>query len=554
MRKFYGQVRAAATERAMLESLGVEVAPLRTEDGESFYVAVSEAAHPRLTELANDFPARLHARTPDLDGPLSVVLLGPEDRAAERAFLDFRAAQGGPAPAWHAIQREALAFKGVRWRPGLSEAKVAEVLAAQDEGVNAAVGCYATLDALADKVRSSRHWARGEIFTFALDDTRFVVMKQIAPSSCEMLTLTHHGYHDVLTAYRFAQQELVETLRGYLQVQPEPALRYAQAPGTALNGYVIGHRAKLYRSGMGEATIVGVREDAGKTLVALQFDTPQRTDAPALTPFTHLDIEGTALAATWMLQPQAAAGAIAPDGRMAPVVPDEPPYRNGILLLHGTTVAFTDDAGQTRTGRVANAYTVNDRAAGRPIDVRTGPFLPSDPSANTTTVSERAISAIVERSGWSADYARTPREARIATVAAMRFRAHWDATFTLPGERVVDAANFSAAAGYSDADRRAIAALAVGQEWVCPDNGRAHTVRRLPDAGLSLDPAHMAVIAEEFVDRPGVASAIDAPAAPDAAPCAHDYQPTAFGGWRCQYCSQEGANPGESRPYDDLSP
>ncbi|WP_454727951.1 MULTISPECIES: hypothetical protein [Cupriavidus] len=500
MTRFYGRVTAPESERGLLESLGIEVAPLRAEDGAVFCVRMDIAGRDGLQDLGGDFPHTLYRRAPDLDGPLSVVTLGPEERAAERAFVDFHAAQGGAAPAWLAIQREALASKGVRWRPGMPDAKVAALLAAHGEGMSPAkVGRYVTLDALAEAVRGSRQWAQGEIFTFALDDTRYVVMKQIAPAGCEMMTLTHHGLHDVLTAYRYGQQELADTLRDYLGVAHAPALRYAQAPGFALNGYVVGHRARLARSGSGEATIVGVRAAAGQTLVSLQFDAPAPAETPAGAVYHHLDIDGTALAATWALAPGAARGAVTPAGRLAPVLPEHPPYRDEILLLHGSLIEFTDDAGQTRTRRVSNKYTVADRAAGRAIDVRTGPFNPRAPSAHTATPVEADVTRIIELSGWSVDYARTPREARIAAVAAMRFRAHWGETFTLPGERVVDAAEFNAAAGYSAADRRAIAALAVGQAWACPEYGRAHTVRRLPDQGLSLDPARMAVIASEFV-------------------------------------------------------
>lgn len=74
------------------------------------------------------------------------------------------------------------------------------------------IGHYASIEALASKVRSSTHWTMGETFCCALDQGRFVIMKQIAPSSCEMLTITQNGVHDVLTAYRFEQKELVDLL------------------------------------------------------------------------------------------------------------------------------------------------------------------------------------------------------------------------------------------------------------------------------------------------------------------------------------------------------
>lgn len=494
--RYYGRVTAAASERVMLESLGVEVAPLRAEDAESFYVRMDDTARARLAELATDFPHVLHRRSPDLIGPLSVLTLGPAERAAEVAFLDYREGLGGQPPAWMGMQREALAHKGVSWRPGLSDAQVAEVLAAQEEGTNPSkIGRYVTLDALAEKVRSSRHWDQGEIFTCALDDARFVVMKQVAPASCEMLTLTHHGYHDVLTAYRYDQQELVEQLRGYLQVAPEPALRYAQAPGFAIGGFVVGNRAKM-QGNANEATIVGLRTEHGQTRVTLQFGEPQPVDAPEGATGQFFDLDWRNITATWAPGPVAATGSVSESGTVArPVLPELPPYRDDILLLHGSIIEFTDEAGQPRIGRVSNKYTVVDRAAGRQIAVRTG--------ADTATVSEDSITRIVELSGWSADYARTPQEARAAAVASRRFRAYWDEAFVLPGERVVDAADFSAAAGYSAEDRRAIAALQVGQTWESPDYGRAHYVTRLPDHGPSLDPARMQVIWNDFVSLDG---------------------------------------------------
>jgi len=78
------------------------------------------------------------------------------------------------------------------------------------------IGHYANLDDLAEKVRSSKNWSMGEVFACALDSDRFVVMKQVAPASCEMVTITQNGFHDVLTAFRFGQQELVDQLRVYV--------------------------------------------------------------------------------------------------------------------------------------------------------------------------------------------------------------------------------------------------------------------------------------------------------------------------------------------------
>lgn len=96
-------------------------------------------------------------------------------------------------------------------------ARLQAILAAEDEDCDPGrVGFYPDVDSLAQKVRSQENWSQGEVFVCALSDERFIVMKQIAPASCEMLTITQDGYKDVLTAYRFEQDELVQQLNGYL--------------------------------------------------------------------------------------------------------------------------------------------------------------------------------------------------------------------------------------------------------------------------------------------------------------------------------------------------
>lgn len=100
----------------------------------------------------------------------------------------------------------------------LPPAMVSQLLASQGEGCSeSAIGYYSDIPALAAKVRSSKHWSMGEIFVFAESPTRFIVMKQIVPSSCEMLTITPAGVEDVLTACCYEQDALVDALKGYLQ-------------------------------------------------------------------------------------------------------------------------------------------------------------------------------------------------------------------------------------------------------------------------------------------------------------------------------------------------
>lgn len=94
---------------------------------------------------------------------------------------------------------------------------VASILAQHGEDCSEhRIGYYPDISALAEMVRSSKHWTMGEIFVFAESPERFLIMKQIAPSSCEMLTITVNGIQDVLTAYRFPQEELAQDLQGYL--------------------------------------------------------------------------------------------------------------------------------------------------------------------------------------------------------------------------------------------------------------------------------------------------------------------------------------------------
>lgn len=101
--------------------------------------------------------------------------------------------------------------------PFLSRAAVRALLAEQEEGCNTEkIGYYIDIRSLAEKVRSSKIWSQGEIFVCVENDQRYIVMKQIAPSSSEMLTISNTGVQDVLTAYRFGLEELVTILDGYM--------------------------------------------------------------------------------------------------------------------------------------------------------------------------------------------------------------------------------------------------------------------------------------------------------------------------------------------------
>lgn len=102
--------------------------------------------------------------------------------------------------------------------PALTRSRVADLLAAQDEACDPSrVSYYPAIEELAATVARSARWAQGEVFVHVSDANRYVVMKQIAPSSCEMLVLSNVGYCDVISANRYGHDELVTALLGYMQ-------------------------------------------------------------------------------------------------------------------------------------------------------------------------------------------------------------------------------------------------------------------------------------------------------------------------------------------------
>lgn len=104
--------------------------------------------------------------------------------------------------------------------PLLPQAAVVAILAKQGETCSERSICYyPNVSILAAQLRSSRCWAMGEVFVYAPTPDRYLVIKQVAPSSCEMLTVTAAGTADVLTAYRYEQDELVALLETYLAAE-----------------------------------------------------------------------------------------------------------------------------------------------------------------------------------------------------------------------------------------------------------------------------------------------------------------------------------------------
>ena len=99
----------------------------------------------------------------------------------------------------------------------LSREKVVELLAEHDEICEPSrIGYYPSVEELAERVRGTHNWTMGEVFVFPQSPGKYIIMKQVAPSSCEMLTISQNGYHDVLTAYRFDKDMLISLLEGYM--------------------------------------------------------------------------------------------------------------------------------------------------------------------------------------------------------------------------------------------------------------------------------------------------------------------------------------------------
>ena len=99
----------------------------------------------------------------------------------------------------------------------LPRTEVVRLLAEQEEKVNPNnIGYYSSIEELAAKTSSSKNWSIGEVFVYAPAPDRYLIMCQVAPASCEMLTMSASGPHDVLTAYRYPRQQLVDTLHKFV--------------------------------------------------------------------------------------------------------------------------------------------------------------------------------------------------------------------------------------------------------------------------------------------------------------------------------------------------
>lgn len=95
---------------------------------------------------------------------------------------------------------------------------VVQMVKAQDGSCSANSVCYyPSMDALAMKARSSRHWECGTTMVWAASSSKYLILNQVAPDSCEFMVLAPHGFADVLTCCRYEQEELTQKLLGYVE-------------------------------------------------------------------------------------------------------------------------------------------------------------------------------------------------------------------------------------------------------------------------------------------------------------------------------------------------
>ena len=104
---------------------------------------------------------------------------------------------------------------------------VATMVKEQDGACNAQSVCYyPSIDALAMKARSSRHWERGTTMVWASSPTKYLILNQVAPDSCEFMVLTPRGFADVLSCHRYGQDDLTQQLLVYVERMEEEAAEH----------------------------------------------------------------------------------------------------------------------------------------------------------------------------------------------------------------------------------------------------------------------------------------------------------------------------------------
>lgn len=104
-----------------------------------------------------------------------------------------------------------------------------------DESVSRDHICYyESVEELARVAGGYKCWSYGEVFVHVKDAQHYLILCQIAPASCEMLTISQAGFVDVMTAYRYEEAELVQMLKGALDKEPPATEQDATAPHAAV--------------------------------------------------------------------------------------------------------------------------------------------------------------------------------------------------------------------------------------------------------------------------------------------------------------------------------
>jgi len=176
-------------------------------------------------------------------GPYSVTVFkhsGDQEDRARAVIMTCITGIGSPEDCDARALQYAHNVNGVIKSPMLSEKfalvvseaalprdQVAQLIRDLDEACDPDSVCYYTsIDALAMKARSSRHWERGTTMVWASSPSKYLVLNQIAPDSCEFMVVLPHGAEDVLTCHRFDSEALTQKLLSYVELMEEAAAQH----------------------------------------------------------------------------------------------------------------------------------------------------------------------------------------------------------------------------------------------------------------------------------------------------------------------------------------
>jgi hypothetical protein len=109
----------------------------------------------------------------------------------------------------------------------LPRSSVVAQVRAQDGSCSAEGVCYyPSIEGLAMKARSSRHWQQGTTMVWAASASKYLILNQVAPDSCEFMVVTPGGFADVLSCQRYDQDELTQQLLTYVERMEEEAAEH----------------------------------------------------------------------------------------------------------------------------------------------------------------------------------------------------------------------------------------------------------------------------------------------------------------------------------------